>query len=595
LQTVGSLLLTNSDFRIFMSDLSTIGREVFRDTAFTLSEVAEEAGKKLEPPKEEQEALKKPGGDEGPAPSDEQLGEEVAEVAGVITNGAAKVAQEAKQSLVDKATGDEKSTLVNRLKQAVLKLRQRRDYSDSVSVISLLIKRYAMVYSRAVEETVRTAEADVHENDAVDRALKNFWKFLGTFGEPKEWIELERRLQRVLEHGKDDPQFEKLLTGVGNSLQDLLTDPSFFDDAEARFKALREQARDVGTESKLRDDVDGLLAQVHTTFQSVLHDQDIAKLITTSTKIFSILSPAHQYTNQDLMTDSIHVFVPLLVQAVQYIPIPRIEVSTPEIDLLLENLILEPGKTINHTSFLPYKLRVETYNDLEIRKARFRTTSRVSSLVTIKVDGLSIRADEIGFWLRAHSGLLRLADEGIASFQLDERGIDIQLDVEVGANRLDKMLSLRAVRVHIHKLNYSLRKSRFALLGWLLKPFLRPVIRKVMEHRLAHAIGEALQAANREIVFARERLRATRIADPADLTTFVKAVAARLTLEEDPDVYTRVGLSQPGKGVFKGVYAPGSVVKLWNEQAAQAAERVEDYEEGGWRNAVFDVHTTYLT
>jgi len=30
LQTVGSLLLTNSDFRIFLSDLSTVGREVFK-------------------------------------------------------------------------------------------------------------------------------------------------------------------------------------------------------------------------------------------------------------------------------------------------------------------------------------------------------------------------------------------------------------------------------------------------------------------------------------------------------------------------------------------------------------------------------------
>ncbi|KAK5137439.1 hypothetical protein LTR04_004439, partial [Oleoguttula sp. CCFEE 6159] len=56
LQTVGSLLLTNSDFRLFLSDLNVIGRQVFKDTAFTLSSVAEEAGKKLEPSQEEQES-----------------------------------------------------------------------------------------------------------------------------------------------------------------------------------------------------------------------------------------------------------------------------------------------------------------------------------------------------------------------------------------------------------------------------------------------------------------------------------------------------------------------------------------------------------
>jgi hypothetical protein len=206
-----------------------------------------------------------------------------------------------------------------------------------------------------------------------------------------------------------------------------------------------------------------------------------------------------------------------------------------------------------------------------------------------------MRADELGFWMRAHKGLLRLADEGIASFQLDERGIDIHLDIEICKEKLEKILTLKAVRVHVHKLNYQMRKSKFSFFGWLFKPLLRPIIRKVMEKQLAQAIAGAIHAANRELLFARERLRATRISNPDDLRTFVKAVAARLTPEEDPDLYTRVGVAQPGKGVFKGVYAPGSVVKLWNEEAAQAAERIEDYEQSGWRNEIFDVHARMMT
>jgi len=116
-----------------------------------------------------------------------------------------------------------------------------------------------------------------------------------------------------------------------------------------------------------------------------------------------------------------------------------------------------------------------------------------------------------------------------------------------------------------------------------------------MEVQLANAIADGLHAANRELLFARERLRATRISNPDDLKTFFKAIMARLTPEDDPDLYSRVGVEQPGKGVFRGVYAPGSVVKLWHEQAAQAAERVEDYERDGWRNDIFDTHTRMMT
>lgn len=588
------MLLTNSDFRIFLSDLNVVGREIFKDTAFALSEVAHEAGEKIEPSESEQKTLKEPGADSDSPPSADNLNGQATEVAQVVGSGAVKVAKEAKDSAADKLRSEEGDSLLYRLKKTVTDLRKKRDYSESVSTLGLLLQRYAMSYSRIVEDTMGATQKDVNTNPAMEKAVKNFWTFLSSFGDEEEWKKLEDRFHQVMEHSKKDPRFEGLMSDIGNSLQKLLTDPDFFDHADEKFQELRKKSRGVGTDSSLRDDVDAFFVQVQRTFEAVLRDQDIAKLIKTSTQIFYILSPAYRYTNTELVQDAINVFVPLLIQAIQYVPIPRLEVSTPEVDLLLENLIIEPGKTINNTSFLPFRFRVETYNDFEIWKARFRTASSVTSKMTIKIDGLSVRADEIGFLLRAHSGLLRLADEGIASFQLDERGIDIHLDVEIAKERMEQILTLKAVRVHIHKLSYTLRKSKFSLITWLLKPLLRPVIRKVMERQLATAIADFFHAANRELLFARERLRATRISDPDDLKTFVKAVMTRLTPAEDPDLYTRVGVAPPGKGVFRGKYAPGSVVKLWEEEGRQAAERIDDMDEGAWRNDVFDLHAMML-
>jgi hypothetical protein len=595
LQTVGQLLLTNTDFRIFLSDLNTVGREVFRDTAFTLSNVSKKAAKQIEPSQEDQKALKEPGADEGPAPSAQELNGEVAEVAKVVGDGVAKVAKRADVSLAEKLQGDEGESLLFRLKKTVTNLRQKRDYNDSVSVLAQLLKRYALVYSRTIEDAMGTLEADVEPNPEMERAVKNFWTFVTSFGDKEEWNKLENSFHKVLDHSRKDPEFEDLLTDVGNSLQKLLTDPDFFDHVDEKFQELRKKAKGVGSEGSLRADVDEFFQQAQTTFMAVTQDQDIAKMIKTTARIWNILSPKNAYANTELIQDAINVFVPLAVAAIQYIPIPRLEVSTPELDLLLENLIVEPGKTINHTSFLPFRFKVETYNDFELRKARFRVASKVTSRFTVKIDGLSFRADEIGFLLRAHSGLLRMADEGIASFQLDERGIDIHLDVEIAKERMEQILTLRDVRVHIHKLTYTLRKSKFSLLGWLFKPLLRPIVRKVMEKQMAKGIADAIHAANRELLFARERLRATRISDPDDLKTFFKAVLTRLTPEDDPDVYTRVGVAPPGKGVFRGKYAPGSVVKLWEEEGRRAPERIDDWDEGGWRNDVFDLHALALS
>ncbi|KAI0552453.1 hypothetical protein F4679DRAFT_89797 [Xylaria curta] len=589
LRTVGSLLLTNPEFRTFLGDLTVVGREVFRDSAVALRDAADQAAKQVEPSPEAQERVTHQDAN-GKAPSPEALADEFQDVAKVVVDGGGDVASAAVESAKDKISGDEGQALKKRLQATVLNLRKRKDYSDSVSTLALLIKRYALVYSRAAEEIIETAQGDVAENRETDRALVNLWEFVKSFGDKKDWEKCEELLQKVVRHKDQDPEFEDIMQQVADSLQKLLTDPDFFDNAEKKIKDLREKSKQVGSESSLRHDVDELLQQLSITIQSVLRDTDVHHLITTTMRIFGVLSPPHAVTNPDLIQDSLNVFIPLIIAAIQYLPIPRLEVSTPAIDLLLENLIIEPGKTVNQTSFLPYRLKIETYNDLEIRKARFRTSTSSKHLMLIKIDGLSARADEIGFWLRAHSGLFRLADQGIASFALDERGIDIHLEVEICRERLEQILTLRAVRVRVHKLNYKLTKSKFSWLGWLIKPILRPLLKTTMEIQLATAISDLLHAGNRELLYARERLRATRIASPDDLWTFLKAVAARLIPEEDPDFYARVGVDQPGAGVFRGVYTPASVVKIWHEEAERAGDRVEEFEAGGWRNGVFETH-----
>jgi hypothetical protein len=561
-----------------------------------LSSVAQDAANQIEPSAEENEALKEPGA-EGEPITTEELQDEANELANVVTNGLKKTGQEALESAKENVTGDQRDTLVYRLKAAVTKLRKRNDYSDSVSTIGLLIQRYAKVYSRAIDNTINTVQEDVDTNEELDRAIKNGWLLLSSFGDKKAWNELEKRVDRVMSHAQKDPEFEDMMMEVSASVQKMLTDPDFFDSASKKVGELKEKSKDVGTESPLRKDIDALIQQCRTVFQSVMNDEDVSRLFSTTLKIWNILSPTHAITNQELFTDTYTVFIPLFIEAIQYIPIPRLEIAVPEIDLLLENLILEPGRTINKTSFLPFRLKVETYNDLSITKARFRTFSKVTSLVTIKVQGLSIRAEEVGFWFRAHKGLLRLADEGIASFELDDRGIDIELDVEIGKEKIEKILTLKACRVKIHHLSYTLRKSKFACLAWIFKPLLRPILRKVLERQLATAIADFFHAANRELLFARERLRATQISDPRDLRTFAKAVLTRLTPAEDPDLYTNIGVtggSNERGNIFAGKYAPGSVVKLWNEQAARAGEVVEDHAQNGWRNEIFDVQSRNL-
>lgn len=588
LKTVGSLLLTNSDFRILLTDLSTVSREVFRDTAFSLRDVAHDTGKKLEPAEEEQQALKKPGADDQPAPSTEDLQQEVMEVAQIVTSGAGDVVGSAARSARDHLQGEEQEALTYRLKQAVLKLRKRPNYSDSVSTISLLLRQYLKTYARAAAATAEAIDADININPEGNEALRDFWQLITSFGSKDAWDQVEKSFHEVAEIGESDPAFEDLVDQVSKLVQDIMMDPDFFSNAEKRFEEVRDKSKELATETSIRDKLDDLLRSVSWALRSVGEDAEVTQLSRSSARIARLISPPDQYINQEMISDLINVFVPVLLQAVQYVPIPRIEVSTPDVDLLVENLILEPGRTVNNSSFLPYRLQVATRNDVDIRKARFQILSTVTSLTTIKISGLSIAAEELGYWVQLHSGILGFSDKGLASIELDERGIDIILDIEIGRDRLEKIVSLRKASVRIHHLNYTLRGSRFSFFGWLLKPFIRPIVKRAMERSIASAIEDGLHTLNRELVFARERLRATQIASPEDLWTFIRAVAARLVPRPHPDVEARIGVRPE---IFRGRYAPGSLVELWEREAQDASQKIYEYERGGWRNDIFGVRT----
>ena len=281
MRTVGDLLFTNSDFRIFLSDLNIIGRQVFADTANSLSNVAEDAAKKIEPSAEDSESVKKPGNDNEPISKD-ALQNEASEITDIVSNGLKKTGEEAGASLKENISADQKETLVYRLRAAVTKLRMRNDYSDSVSTIGLLIQRYAEVYSRAVDNTLSTVQEDIDTNEELDRAIKNGWSLVSSFGDENAWKELEKCFNKLMSHAQKDPEFEHLMKEVSTSIQKMLTDPDFFDSASKSADELKAKSKEMGTKSPLRGDVDALLRQCHIVFDSIMNDQDISKLLNTS-------------------------------------------------------------------------------------------------------------------------------------------------------------------------------------------------------------------------------------------------------------------------------------------------------------------------
>ncbi|TGZ77290.1 hypothetical protein EX30DRAFT_374732 [Ascodesmis nigricans] len=621
-KTVAELLMGNREFRGLVEDVVTVARLIVSDTAEVAGEKVKDVAEVVRPEKEELEGVGEgamdggqtypgvlpaqarmmretgPAGGKHQARRPDSPEQQLKDVAEAVEEGIVETAQEAVDStehaLKDGHRGE---ALLERLKRTVLKLRAQADYTDSVNIISTLLKRYAIAYSRSISAPAEHAASAVHTNSALDEAASRLWSVITSFGDKTAWDELLRRWGQLLSHLTSDIQFEALMNEIGDTISDILTNPSFADSSalDKKLQRLRDLAGgfDTGPTGSLKTDLDTLLSQCLTVLSTIAQDPALTSLTISATAILDTVSPPqspHTF-NPDLASDLTHVLAPRLLELLQHIPLLRLTVCTRTLTLLLENIILEPGDTIAHSSFFPHNVRIDTLNALELRKHPRRYTSSGTTTTTITLRGLTLRAEEIGYYIRLSSPSLSwlgagMWDEGIISIFLDDRGIDLTLTITFSRSSADNIIALRDVAVKVNTLNYTLHRSRFRWLVWPAKPLLRPIIRRILKSQLESGIRELARTVNREVVFARERLRAVRVARPRSWGRFVRAVASRFRAPEGGEVEVRVGR---GEGRLEGRYAPGSLVGLWEREGEGAGEWVRVGGEGGWRNRVFAV------
>ena len=597
-KTVADLLMMNAEFRRLMEDVAVIGRQVLADAAGTGAEAAENVAEAVRPSEDEMKDVGSKVPVEAMEDGDRQNGEAVgAETVEVLEEGIVDTAnaalESAKDGLMEEGRGE---ALTERLKRAVLRLRGRADYTESVNIISVLLKRYAITYSRSVSGIAETVEDSVETNSELDQSVQRFWQLITSFGDPQVWRSLTGSWHKLLDHFTSDDQFEALVYELGDGFQDVMTDPTFADTEKLgeKLDKIRGLVSNIGgNENSVREDVDNFLSSVEHAFSSFLTDQDIGALVKTGRSLFANLWPSPYTLNPDLISDLTHVLLPLLLETIQHIPILRLTLSTSDIDLLLENLILQPGDTVNNSSFFPHHLQLTTVNDFNLRKAPSRYQSKASSTLTTILSGLTLRANDVGYFLRAHTGIWRFWDEGIVTVQADKKGIDIQTDLEFSRARIEDIITLNAVDVTVHNLSYTITRSRYRWLMFPFKPILRPILRRVVKQSLEQQIKDVAHNINRELVYARERLRAARVAQPESLMRFIRAVAARWSgagdWGEEVDVAVGVVSMKEESKELQGRYAPGSLVKAWMEQGEPVSDIVDVQQEGAWRNAIFDV------
>ncbi|KAI4127360.1 MAG: hypothetical protein LQ338_003236 [Usnochroma carphineum] len=289
-----------------------------------------------------------------------------------------------------------------------------------------------------------------------------------------------------------------------------------------------------------------------------------------------------------LLQDLSNVIVPGIFESVRYVPVPRIEYSDPMIDAIVENLVIE-SDNLAPNSF-------EFGSDNYFRWGRKTVTSKNKNKVMVSVSGVQMDLKDVSYYIHRKQGFPSIKDTGVMDIFMGGTGFSFKIAMET-ADKSDRQhfFKINKVDVDMKSLNIKLKQSKHKLLFNIFKPLLftviKPAIAKVLEKLIkdqVHQLDEKAYAVHQEA----ERVASAAKNDPQNApniySRYVNAIKTTMTknkekaAEATADKKTNIAMTQHDS-IFQNIKLPGGISTKATEYKNLAAKGDK------WESPVFSI------
>jgi hypothetical protein len=182
-----------------------------------------------------------------------------------------------------------------------------------------------------------------------------------------------------------------------------------------------------------------------------------------------------------LIKDLMNVIIPGTFERTRYVPIPRIEVSDPMVDAVIENLVIEGDNLFPNV--------VEYGNDNYFRMGRRQVSNKHEHKVMLAASGIQMDLRDVAYYVKKKQGFPSLTDKGVMDVFLGGEGFSFKLAARTAQSQdRTHFVSVDKITVNVKHLNIKIKQSNHKLLFNIAKPLLlrvmKPVITKVIEKQV---------------------------------------------------------------------------------------------------------------
>ncbi|KAJ1337236.1 DUF5923 family protein [Microdochium nivale] len=558
LRTLGTLLITNGQFRKLLNDATTLLRDMAGDAATNAAgkvKPSEEALQHIDEPaadhtwhekpdlskenfRAQAQGIYKKNANGQDARTDAQAAaDRTAEAArnpdgsvdaragahAAVDEAKNRIDPETKESakktaeqyrartreyLGKKMPQERREQVIWRLKKMILECQQHPDYQQAIQTLLDLAEQYGS-HGRNVTEsgagTVQQARGGLRAAEADLRTL------IERFANGTSTEDLWASIRAIYDAADRDPELKDWFKQVNTYIRKSLQQQGYIMEEESNreWDRLYEKGRFL-LRNKYKGHTDRVVDEIKFLADQFDQDRQNKAFAAAVEKLFLDLgndSEGKPTYKPHLVKDLTEVIVPAILENIAYVPIPRIEFSDHQIDCVVENLVLESD------NFAPNVLEVASDNYW--RWGRKNVGNKNKNTIDIKVAGVQLDLRDVSYYVKRKEGFPSITDTGMLNVRLGGDGLCFRMKLST-ADKSDRQhfFKVEKVDVDVKNLEIKVVKSKHKLLFGLFKPLalktLRPVIQKVAEKQIKDQFNQfdaLLFAVKQEADRAKEEVR----------------------------------------------------------------------------------------
>ncbi|GAA5973135.1 hypothetical protein JCM3765_006444, partial [Sporobolomyces pararoseus] len=304
---------------------------------------------------------------------------------------------------------------------------------------------------------------------------------------------------------KNDSELRSWFHELNVYIRQCLQEPGYImkDECDRRGRELKDSSKKFWDpkEGKYAGHKDRFFDEVQSFFTSYADDGLNQRLGESVKTLFSDLlfnSDGNLEYKPHLWKDIRSVILPEIFTSLGYIPIPRAEYTSDDVDLVLENLTLESA------NLLPNLFELEARNYFKL--SPYENLGDVSKhSFWISFSQVQCDLKDVAFYIKKKTGFPKISDSGYADVFLGGKGLSGKVHLE-STGRRDHAFKVVEVKIKIDKLKFAVRDAKHSFLINTLRPLATGLIKGALTKAIEAAIRSGLEQVDMQVADIRERL-----------------------------------------------------------------------------------------